>query len=141
MKRVFGAFAMIVTVMLAGCQTDSAAPVASVTPPDARAAVLANKGRLWKDPDSIKNASITAPRRHDPGLIAAMWHVCVRANAKNAFGGYTGEKDMLLGMYDDGRPPSILMADAAGPCDFPHEPFPELEGGYKPLATSTRSKG
>lgn len=23
------------------------------------------------------------------------------------------------------------MADATGYCDYPHEPFPELEGGYK----------
>lgn len=95
--------------------------------------MLAAKGLLYKDPDSIKNASITAPRRH----MGFMWHVCLRANAKNSFGGYAGEKDMLVGLYDDGKPPSVIMADAAGYCDFPHEPFPELNGDYKPPKGST----
>jgi hypothetical protein len=121
---------------LGGCQTDSAS-IPDRPPPDAKAAILAAKGSLWKDPDSIKSASITAPRRHTAGgLIPPMWHVCLRANAKNSFGGYTGEKDMLIGMYDDGKPPSVVMADAAGYCDSPHEPFPELEGGYKPPISS-----
>lgn len=123
--------ALLLSSPLAGCQTDSAA-VADAPPPDARVAVISSKGALWKDPDSIKNASITAPRRHTPGLFTSMWHVCVRANAKNGFGGYTGEKDMLIGLYDDGRAPSPLMADASGYCDFPHEPFPELVAGYVP---------
>lgn len=111
---------------LAGCQTDGSAAATDVAPPDARAAVLASKGRLWKDPDSIKSASITAPRRH----MGFMWHVCVRANAKNSFGGYVGERDMLIGLYDDGRPPAALMSDATGYCDYPHEPFPELNADY-----------
>ncbi|WP_024341218.1 hypothetical protein [Bradyrhizobium japonicum] len=119
-------FAAVAALGLSACQTDQAA-APDRPPPDAKAAVLANKGQLWKDPDSIKAASITAPRRH----MGFMWHVCVRANAKNAFGGYTGEKDMLVGMYDDGKPPNVIMADATGYCDYPHEPFPELEGGYK----------
>ena len=123
-------FAALFAMGLSGCQTDQAAT--SIPPPDYRAVILANKGLLWKDPDSIKAASIAAPRRHAAvGLIPPMWHVCVRANAKNAFGGYTGEKDMLVGMYDDGQPPKVIMADATGYCDYPHEPFPELEGGYK----------
>lgn len=120
-------FGAIAALGLSACQTDQAA-APDRPPPDAKAAVLANKGLLWKDPESIKTASIAAPRRH----MGFMWHVCVRANAKNAFGGYTGEKDMLVGMYDDGQPPKVIMADAVGYCDYPHEPFPELEGGYKP---------
>lgn len=129
-------FAAIAALGLSACQTDQvAAP--DRPPPDAKAAVLANKGLLWKDPDSIKAASIAAPRRHTAaGLIPPMWHVCVRANARNSFGGYTGEKDMLVGMYDDGQPPKVIMADATGYCDYPHEPFPELEGGYKPPVTA-----
>lgn len=90
--------------------------------------MLAAKGSLYKDPASIKGASITAPRRH----AGWMWHVCVRANAKNSFGGYAGEKDMLIGLYDDGKPPDVIMSNAAGYCDYPHEPFPELDGGYNP---------
>ena len=119
---------LIASIALAGCQTNEATTAAAPTPPDARAIILATKSTLWRDPDSIKNASISAPRR-STGILP-MWHVCVRANAKNGFGGYTGEKDMLIGIYDDGRLPSPLMADATGYCEYPHEPFPELEGGY-----------
>ncbi|WP_061023943.1 hypothetical protein [Bradyrhizobium sp. CCH5-F6] len=123
--------AIALSTPLIGCQTN-ASTVADAAPPDARAAILSSKGSLWKDPDSIKNASITAPRRH----MGFMWHVCVRANAKNSFGGYTGERDMLIGLYDDGRPPAVLMADATGYCDYPHEPFPELNAGYSPTSAS-----
>ena len=119
---------LICSITVSGCQTNEAMTPATMAAPDARAVILASKGTLWRDPDSIKNASITAPRR-STGILP-MWHVCVRANAKNAFGGYVGEKDMLIGIYDDGQPPAALMADAAGYCEFQHEPFPELEGGY-----------
>ena len=122
--RISGAGALL--ALLAGGQTDQLA-AADIPPPDARALILAHKGRLWKDPDSIKSASLASPRRH----LGFMWHVCVRANAKNAFGGYTGEKDMLIGLYDDGRLPDVVMSDADGYCNYPHEPFPELEGGYR----------
>jgi len=95
-------------------------------PPDARAIVLANKNKLWKDPDSIKNASIAAPQRH----LGFMWHVCVRLNVKNSFGGYTGERDSIIGIYDSASPPEILIEGAASFCDpLPHVPFPELEPG------------
>lgn len=125
--RILVAGAMSAALTLVGCQTNQVSEAPAVAP-DAKAVILANKGRLWKDPESVKNASITAPRRH----MGFMWHVCVNANAKNSFGGYVGEKDMLIGLYDDGKPPSVLMANATGYCDFPHEPFPELEGGYTP---------
>lgn len=128
------AAALAAAALLAGCQTDAGAPAAVATPPDAKAAILAAKSTLWKDPDSIKGASITAPRRH----MNMMWHVCVRANAKNSFGGYAGEKDMLIGLYDDGRAPSALMADATGYCDFPHEPFAELNGDYVPPSSGKK---
>lgn len=125
--------AIAAAALLAACQTDQAATT-TTPPPDARTIVLANKGRLWKDPDSIKGATITAPRRH----MGFMWHVCVRANARNSFGGYTGESDMLIGLYDDGRPPEVIMANIQHYyCDFPHEPFPDLDGGYKPPAPPT----
>src|SRR5262245_42076054 len=77
-------------------------------PTNYKAIILANEGRLWKDTDSIKNASIAPPTRH----MCFMWHVCVRMNAKNSFGGYTGEKDSLVGLYDDGKPPAVIMEDA-----------------------------
>jgi hypothetical protein len=127
---------MAVIGLLQGCNTTSETD--SIQPPDAKAAVLAHKNRLWKDADSIKaGAGISAPTRH----MGFMWHVCVRANARNSFGGYAGEKEALIGLYDDGRPPEALLSDAAGACyQKPYTPFPELEGGYRPPAATPQDK-
>lgn len=121
-------------LLLAGCNTTSESE--TVPPPDAKAAVLAHKNRLWKDADSIKGAAITAPYRH----LGFMWHVCVRANAKNAFGGYTGEKENLIGLYDDGRPPEALYTDPPICETKAHTQFPELNGDYKPAATAKATR-
>lgn len=134
MGRTVRCLAALLGAVLCGCQTDQPQP-ASVIPPDHKAAIIAAKGQLWKDPDSIKSASITSPRRH----MGMMWHVCVRSNAKNSFGGYAGEKDMLIGLYDDGRQPSVLMTDAGGYCEYPHEPFPEIEAGYRPPTAARKN--
>lgn len=119
----------ICSLSLAGCLTGKTAEEAQMPLPDYKGLILSNKNRLWKDADSIKTASVAVPRR-STGVLP-MWHVCVRANAKNSFGGYTGEKSMLIGIFDDNRPPEVVMAEATGYCNLPHEPFPELEGGYK----------
>jgi hypothetical protein len=119
----------------AACRTSTDSDAAAVAPPDAKAIILANKGRLWKDPDSIKNASVAAPVRH----MGMMWHVCVRLNAKGGFGGYTGEKDDLIGIYDDGRPPEVVNSNIAWHCDQQaHVPFPELNGDFRPPAQAKR---
>lgn len=107
-----------------------------IPPFNPKTMVLAYKGQFWKDPDSIKSASITTPVRR-----SGMWQLCVRANAKNAFGGYTGEKDNLIGYFDGHRPPEVLASDAQEPCAIlPHEPFPELEGTYKPAQSAAKPK-
>lgn len=125
--------------MLAACQTDQQA-TANVPPPtDTRPRIVAARNQLWKDPDSIKGARISGLRRH----MGMMWHVCVRANAKNAFGGYTGEKDTVIAIYDNPyQPPAVLMSEAPpNYCPEPFEPFPELESGYKSPATPPAGKG
>src|SRR5947209_16662235 len=40
---------------------------------------------IFKDPSSVQQTSVTPPRRDKKG-----WSVCLFANAKNAYGGYTG---------------------------------------------------
>lgn len=121
-----------------GCQTDQQA--ANYTqPPNAVPIILANKNRLWKDPESIRDAGIGPVERP---MIGGYWHVCVRANAKNSFGGYTGQQDMLIGLYDDGREPFVVSGNAPGvaACQKGFEPFPELEGGYRPPPTAKQAK-
>jgi hypothetical protein len=108
---------------LAGCQTSREQ---LDLPPNARGIIIANKALLWRDLESIKNASITAPQRQ-----AGVWRVCVRLDTKGSFGAYTGERDYVVALYGVAKPPELLMEDAALTCAAqPHVLFPELEGSY-----------
>jgi len=105
-------------------------------PPNARSLIMVHKAILWRDLESIKNASITAPQRHAGG-----WRVCVRLDTKGAFGSNTGERDYLVALYGADRRPELVMEDAAAACAAePHVPFPELEGGYVRLESQQKSK-
>jgi hypothetical protein len=105
-------------------------------PPNARSLIMVHKAILWRDLESIKNASITAPQRHAGG-----WRVCVRLDTKGAFGTYTGARDYLVALYGADRRPELVMEDAAAACAAePHVPFPELEGGYVRLESQQKSK-
>jgi len=98
--------------------------------------IMVHKAILWRDLESIKNASITAPQRHTGG-----WRVCVRLDTKGAFGRFTGERDYLVALYGADRRPELVMEDAAAACAAePHVPFPELEGGYVRLEPDKKSK-
>jgi hypothetical protein len=105
-------------------------------PPNARSLIMVHKAILWRDLESIKNASITAPQRHASG-----WRVCVRLDTKGAFGHVTGVRDYLVALYGADRRPELVMEDAAAACAAePHVPFPELEGGYVRLESQQKSK-
>jgi hypothetical protein len=105
-------------------------------PPNARSLIMVHKAILWRDLESIKNASITAPQRHAGG-----WRVCVRLDTKGAFGHVTGVRDYLVALYGADRRPELVMEDAAAACAAePHVPFPELEGGYVRLESQQKSK-
>jgi hypothetical protein len=98
---------------------------------------MLHRAILWRDLDSIKNASIAAPRRHPSN-----WRVCVRLDTKGPLGTYTGGRDYLVALYGADRRPELVMEDAAATCAAePHEPFPELEGGYvRSRSQSKKSK-
>ena len=105
-------------------------------PPNARSLIMVHKAILWRDLESIKNASIAAPQRHASG-----WRVCVRLDTKGAFGSYTGVRDYLVALYGADRRPELVMEDAVAACAAePHVPFPELEGGYVRLESQQKSK-
>jgi hypothetical protein len=125
-------------MMLQACNTTAESDSASApAPPDAKAILLAHKAELWKDPDSIKDAAIAAPKRH----MNFMWHVCVKANAKNAFGGYTGLKTSVIHIYDSGKAPEARSTVAGDVCDsIAYQPFPELEGDYRTPAAPSQAK-
>jgi hypothetical protein len=118
---------------LAACQTTG--PQVE-QPPNARSLIMVHKAILWRDLESIKNASIAAPQRHASG-----WRVCVRLDTKGAFGHVTGVRDYLVALYGADRRPELVMEDAAAACAAePHVPFPELEGGYVSLESDKKSK-
>src|SRR5947208_1204428 len=96
-------------------------------PPNARGIIIANRAMLWRNLDSIRNASIAQPQRQGD-----VWRVCVRMNIKGQLGTDTGQRDYLIGLYGVGKPPGLLTEDAAAACAAqPHVPFPELEAGYQ----------
>lgn len=115
---------------LAACGTVGSGVEAQ--PPDAKAIILANKTSLWKDPDSIKDASIaTSLRRH----MGHMWFACIRLNAKNSFGGYVGSKTYIVLIYDSGKPPGLRDIAVGDDChERTFEPFPQLQGDYRAAA-------
>lgn len=116
--------AILFSLGLAGCSSGSREQLD--LPPNARGIIIANKSLLWRDLESIRNASIAAPLRH-----VDVWRVCVRLDTKGAFGVYTGERDYLVAIYGGSRPPELVMEDAALSCAAqPRVPFPELEGSY-----------
>ena len=78
-------------------------------PPNARSLIMVHKAILWRDLESIKNASITAPERHAGG-----WRVCVRLDTKGALGTNTGERAYPVPLYGAHRRPDLPLADAPG---------------------------
>ena len=118
---------------LAACQTASQQVE---QPPNARSLIMVHRAILWRDLESIKNASIAAPQRHP-----SAWRVCVRLDTKGPLGSYTGVRDYLVALYGADRRPELVMEDAAATCAAePHVPFPELEGGYVRLQSEKKSK-
>jgi len=120
---------------LAACQTTNQQQQVD-QPPNARSLIMVHKAVLWRDLESIKNASIAAPVRHADG-----WRVCVRLDTKGSLGSMTGARDYLVALYGADRRPELVMEDAAAACaGEPRVPFPELEGGYLRLKSDKKSK-
>jgi hypothetical protein len=114
-------------IILSGCasvQTDPEQP----PPTDYREQIVANKINFFKDPDSVRDAEIGTLR---PNMFG--WRVCLKANAKNAYGGYTGRLTSIVQFYRDGRPPAIMPPTIYDGCaQDAFTPFPEIEGTAKP---------
>lgn len=110
-----------------GAGTGSVANAPSM--PDIKATILANKSRLWKDPDSVRDVSLSEPSRY----LGMGWKVCMRSNGKNSYGGYTGIKAHTVMIYDNGAPPLRQEPVIYDNCDGQtYTNFPEIDAGYKP---------
>lgn len=75
------------------------------------------------DPTSVMDSEAAAPFKTRNTLMDATWSICIRNNAKNKFGGYTGRRLTILevrnGQVDH------TQEDYADPCqDAQFEPLP-----------------
>lgn len=108
---------------------------------DAKRQVLADKGRLWKDPGSIQSAQISQVHACSGGIVnpGANVCVCVDVNAKNGFGGYTGIRRSRV-LFEGTKLLDINPLEGAGngySCGQ-MMPFPELDGNYVAAVAQTR---
>lgn len=119
------------------------APVA-LTLDEAKQIVLAERARLWKDPYSMRDVRIGQPYSCAGGLahVTNMPNVCVcvEANARNSFGGYTGLKRTEILM--NGRQIVDVMEarEATYSCGA-MAPFPEMTGNAAPPAPAPAKRG
>lgn len=141
MRKIIAA--IVCSVMLAGCQTtgqsDAASNANMRVPPDYRMQAVKFFQGYLKDPYSVRSAEISAPMEQFTGLINGGTRpaVCVRFNAKNAFGAYVGlrshliwfEKGKVQGHFEE-----YMYACNSG---VVYHPFPELEADQK-ATSSTR---
>lgn len=136
----------LLALPLAACQTtDSGGPTAGTDlPADYRQQILARAKAEFVDPYSVRDASIsTVPIASGTPLTGTTAIICVRANAKNRMGAYTGLQPTSY-IFQAGR---LTMTDqqyAGLTCgSVAYEPFPELEGGTQPPAAAgaPRRKG
>ena len=131
-QQIFGALSIL--ALLSGCNAQSL--YQSNVRPELSGEYPANYKRLikqyvqmnFKDPDSIKNASISKPIQGQV-LLQQGWIVCLRANAKNSYGGYVGlsntnfliKNSEILLAQDWGQAPDCSHGS-------PYEKWSELEG-------------
>jgi len=119
---------ILVVALLSGCVTQEQVDkvFASQRPVTAseKAAIVSAARDHFIDPYSIRDAEISnVVRLNDQGLEA----VCVKANARNRMGGYTGRSATSVRLLN-GKPVNTL--DNAPACVNPklrYQRFPELE--------------
>lgn len=120
----------LLTATLAGC-AGAGQQASDSVPPNYREIILASRTTLFKDPDSVRDATLGTPQNSIFG-----WTVCMKANAKNGFGGFTGQETYRVVIYRNGNPPIMQAPTIYDGCgsDY-YEPFHEIEGNYAPPAT------
>jgi hypothetical protein len=100
--------AFIFAALLAGCATPSAQSIGEAVPTDYEAQVRAKIVDTFFDPGSIRDAEISEPFPVNSvfdgttPIPRSGWAVCVKANAKNRMGGYTGRHPVLF-LFEGGQ--------------------------------------
>lgn len=137
-------FAVISSLFLVGCQTAASdtTPAQSASssgpPQNYRQFAIDHVKKTFFDPYSIRDAEISAPKlAAGPSLNSngfnTPWVVCIRANAKNRMGAYTGRKVTAIALSDSGVVNSWDETQYSQTVcgDASYERFPEIEAGYQ----------
>jgi hypothetical protein len=118
MKRI-AAIALLAT--LPACV--SAPGIAQVGPTQARQIIVQQRSMIFKDPDSVRDAQIGSVM---PGPFGSTL-VCVRLNARNGFGGYTGLTESVIQIGANRQVVNVQKAIWSSGCNqYLYRPFPEL---------------
>jgi hypothetical protein len=131
--------AVLCASVLAGCldpQTVPSGQVNAAPPVNYRQTVAEYVRTAWVDPYSIRDAAISQPFPIRYGLMGqdTVWFVCVRDNARNRLGGYTGLTETPIaftGNAIDRNRSDIVRTEMGGRTmckPAVYEPFPEIEG-------------
>jgi hypothetical protein len=132
-------------LFLTGCASNQGTEMQAqaLTTQEIKQNLIAHRSELWKDPGSIRDASIgqaySCPRHGGfSGLSTTC--ICIELNAKNSMGGYTGLQKKVA-VYRGATVDVIKDWDFDDRCDA-MEPFPEFNGDYRaaPLPASPKRK-
>ena len=121
----------LVGVGFSGCSVfekspDKLPPVEVNLPPtNTRAGVLALLEKQLVDPVGVRDAYITEPKLQQIGT-ESRFAVCVRYNAKDGYGQYTGSLDFIA-IYFAGKINQYIPATADQCRNAAYQRFPELE--------------
>lgn len=122
-------FLVILLLLLTGCASggDRAAEeaAANVAPVNYRGDLLAFMRTYLNDPTNVREAAISEPQLRSIGSDTR-WSACLRYNARDTVGKYSGARDRLA-IYYRGRF-DRLLENARELCkEATYAPFPELE--------------
>ena len=126
-------FLLVTLSFAAGCSTQPVQqpPDQLSTPlialPSIKKMILDNRARLFKDPDSIKDARISEPITCPAGRNTC---ICIELNARNSYGGYGGMGEMMVHFLTADTPEIFGgdLGELARPYCRGYVPFPELNG-------------
>jgi hypothetical protein len=133
--RVFVLLAAV-GVVFSGCSAfekspDKQPPVEVNLPPtNTRAGLLALLEKQLVDPVGVRDAYITEPKLQQIGT-ESRYVVCVRYNAKDGYGQYTGSLDFIA-IYFAGKINQYIPAPADQCRNAAYQRFPELEALKRP---------
>lgn len=98
------------SIFLAACTTtptDPSLQTAGPKPSNVGSSVRSHLNENLKDPYSLRELSFTEVKHGgmwtgviNQGMVPS-WYSCVRYNAKNSYGGYTGRKDYVFFIRND----------------------------------------